>query len=176
MNRRAFTLMEIMIVLAIIGLVFAGAFVGLAQTSDEAYLKKPWDALRPMAKKAWMMSLRDQRSYQISFYHDRFIVEPRQAIQEEDRNLLAAADAQAGRSSGREEFVLEPGFTVEIRPWAQRGWVRLEKDKNYTWVFEHSGLVEPLSVRFSTEYGTVGGQFDPLTASVEKEFFDRETE
>ena len=70
----------------------------------------------------------------------------------------------------------EAGFKVEIRLWRQRDWVTLEKNMSVAWVFSESGLLEPISVRFSTAYGTIGGQFDPLTASVEKEIFDRETE
>ena len=178
MKRRAFTLMEMMIVLAIIGLVFAGSVVGMRGLSDEAILKKPWDRLRPMAKQAWKRALSEQRAWQIRFYPNKFVLEPRQAINEQDRKLLAAADAQQGRGSGVETVELDPaaGFVVEIRRWGQRDWVKLEKDMSVAWVFEQSGLLEPLSVRFSTETGTIGGQFDPLTASLEKEFYDRETE
>ncbi len=178
MKRRAFTLMEMMIVLAIIGLVFAGSVVGMRALSEEAVLKKPWDRLRPMAKQAWMRALSEQRAWQIRFYRDRFVLEPRQAINEDDKKLLAAADAKEGRGSGVETVALdaESGFLVEIRRWGQRDWVKLERDMSVAWVFEQSGLLEPLSVRFSTETGTIGGQFDPLTASLEKEFFDRESE
>ena len=178
MSRRAFTLMEMMIVLAVIGLVFAGSIVGLSGLSDEAILKKPWDKLRPMAKQAWMRALSEQRAYQIRFYANKFVLEPRQAINTDDRKMLAAADVQQGRGSGVETVDLDPEahFVVEIRRWGQREWVKLEKDMSVAWVFEQSGLLEPLSVRFSTETGTIGGQFDPLSASLEKEFFDRETE
>jgi prepilin-type N-terminal cleavage/methylation domain-containing protein len=175
MKRRAFTLMEILIALAIIALVFTAGFVGLSRTSDEAFLKKPWDELRPLAKIAWMKSLREQNPYQIRFFADRFVMEPRQAIQEEDRQLRASADSHAGRSSSHQEYKLEEGFLIEVRPWMSRDWVRLEKNANYTWIFEQSGLLEPLSVRFTTEYGTVGGRFDPLTASVVEEYWDQET-
>jgi prepilin-type N-terminal cleavage/methylation domain-containing protein len=174
MKRRAFTLMELMISLAIIGLVFAAGFAGLAHTSDEAYLKKPWDELRPLAKQAWMSSLKTQNPHQITFYADRFVLEPKRAAREEDRQLRAAADAHAGRDNSPVEYRLEPGFMVEILPWTKRDWVRLEKDASFTWIFEQSGILEPIGVRFTTEHGTIGGRFDPLTASVEEEFWDRE--
>ena len=52
--------------------------------------------------------------------------------------------------------------------------IRPAGDQTVSWVFEHSGLCEPISVRFSSDHGTVGAQFDPLTASVKEEIFDRD--
>ena len=41
MNRRAFTIMEIILVMAVIVMVFAGGYIGMASVNDERALKEP---------------------------------------------------------------------------------------------------------------------------------------
>ena len=168
MNRRGFTLMEMLIVLAIIGMVFVGSFMGMAALNDERALRAPLTELRSMAKKAWQRSMQEQRAWQIRFLPDRFILEPRQAVQQEDREMLLAADINARRGSGIETYVIDPEIQTEIRHWAERDWHKPLPD---LWIFEHSGLCEPISVRFLSSHGIVAVQFDPLTASVKEELF-----
>jgi hypothetical protein len=69
---------------------------------------------------------------------------------------------------------LPPDMIVEVRRWGQPQWVQLKNKMEAAWVFEQSGLCEPISVRFTNDRGTVGAQFDPLTASVKEEIADRD--
>lgn len=174
MHRRAFTLMEMLLVLAIISLVFAGSFVGMSSMNDERALQAPYHDLRAMAKTAWQRALTEQRAWQIGFYPDRFVLEPRQAVNEDDRTLFHNADVKLNRGSGVDTVVLPADMVMEVRRWGQPQWIRPQKDMVVPWVFEHSGLCEPISVRFTTDHGTIGAQFDPLTASVKDEIFDRD--
>lgn len=174
MSRRGFTLMEIMIVLAIIALVFTGSYRGISALNEQSVLEKPFQDLRSMAKTAWQRSMLEQNAWQIHFYANRFELEPKSAINEDDRKLFADADRQKGRGSGKSTVNLPDGVVMEIRRWGQPQWIPVQDKVEVAWVFEQSGLCEPLSVRFTSERGTVGGQFDPLTASVREEIFDRD--
>jgi len=175
MKRRAFTLMEMLIVLAIIGLVFAGTFAGLSSLNSQKVLTQPYEDIRSMAKTAWQRAMTEQRAWQIRFYPDRFVLEPRQAVNEDDRKLFQTADQSMQRGSGVETVTVPPEVVMEVRRWGQSQWFRPQASPPITWIFEHSGLCEPLSVRFtSEESGTLGAQFDPLTASVTEEIHDRD--
>lgn len=174
MMRRAFTLMEMLLVLAIISLVFAGGYAGISTLNDQQALQEPFENLRSMAKTAWQRSLTEQRAWQIRFYPDKYVLEPKQAAHEDDRRMFMEADKKAQRGSGVETVVVPPQIMMEIRKWGQPQWFRPQKDMEVTWIFEHSGLCEPISVRFTSDHGTVGAQFDPLTASIKEEIYDRD--
>ena len=175
MKRRAFTLMEMLIVLAIIGLVFAGTFTGLSSLNSQKVLTQPYDDIRSMAKTAWQRALAEQRPYQIRFYPDRFVLEPRQAANEDDYKLSQKTDKPVQQGSEVETVTIPPEVLMEVRRWGQSQWIRPQVSPPVAWIFEHSGLCEPMSVRFtSEESGTLGGRFDPLTASVIEEIHDRD--
>jgi hypothetical protein len=166
--------MEIVLVMAIISLVFAGTYVGMAAINDERALQKPYVDLRSMAKTAWQRAMHEQRAWQIRFYPDRFELQPKQAVNEDDSKMFHQSDAAKGRGSGVESVPVGEGITLEVRRWGAKHWVQPTDKESTAWVFEQSGLCEPISVRFTSEQGTVGAQFDPLTASVKEEIFDRE--
>ena len=171
---RAFTLMEMVLVMAIIGLVFAGTFVGMSALNDEGILQKPYVQLRGLAKTAWQTSLMDQTPMEIVFYPDRFLMRRRQAANEADDRFRADSDRAKGRTAATEEFRIPEGIMVEVRHWASDVWIRPTPKEPISWIFEESGLLEPLSVRFTGEQGTVGALFDPLTASVKEEIYSRD--
>jgi prepilin-type N-terminal cleavage/methylation domain-containing protein len=169
MSRRAFTLMEILVALAIVSLIVAAGFISMRSLNDEEQLRRPFGKLRELAKIAWQRSIQEQRAWQIRFMPDHFVLEPRQVAREEDRQLFQQADEALGRSSGVRVEQLPPGIGVEIRHWGDERWYRPRPD---VWVFEHSGICEPVAVRFVSEVGSLGAQFDPLTASVIEEYFE----
>ncbi len=166
--------MEMLIVLAIISLVFAGSYMGMAAVNDERALQKPYIDLRSMAKTAWQRAMHEQRAWQIRFYPDRFVLEPRLALNADDQKMFREADKAMGRGSGVDTVQVGEGIMLEVRHWGAKGWMQPKGDQVVAWVFEHSGLCEPISVRFTSEHGTAGAQFDPLTASVKEEIFDRD--
>lgn len=169
MKRRAFTLMEMLVALAIIGLLSAGSFIAASSLNDEKSLRTPLNELRIMAKKAWARSMEEQRAWQIRLVKDKFVLEPRQAIQEEDVKMFLKTDQEMGRSSGVDSYVLDPKISMEVRHWGEPNWHPPLPD---SWIFEHSGLCEPINIRFISDVARVTVSFDPLTASVVSEEFD----
>ncbi|MES2705395.1 MAG: prepilin-type N-terminal cleavage/methylation domain-containing protein [Verrucomicrobiota bacterium] len=169
MKRRAFTLMEMLVALAIIGLIVAGSFIAAGSLNNEKALRTPLNELRIMAKKAWARSMEEQRAWQIRLVKDRFVLEPRQAIQTEDQNYFKKTDEEMGRSTGVESYILEPQIRMEVRHWGEQQWHPPLPD---SWVFEHSGLCEPINIRFISDAGSVTVSFDPLTAAAVDENFE----
>ena len=167
--------MEMILVMAIIGLVFAGTYVGMTAINNERSLQKPYVDLRALAKTAWQRAMHEQRAWQIRFHQTSFTLEPRQAVNAEDAQVFHDSDKAKGRGSGVETVQVNEGIVMEVRHWGQKKWLRPEGEGT-TWVFEHSGLCEPISVRFTSEGGTIGAQFDPLTASVKEGIFEGDTQ
>ncbi|MDB6132444.1 MAG: Prepilin-type N-terminal cleavage/methylation protein [Verrucomicrobiales bacterium] len=169
MKRRAFTLMEMLVALAIIGLLLAGSFIAASTLNQERALRTPLNELRIMAKKAWARSMEEQRAWQIRLMQDRFVLEPRQAVNADDQRYFQTTDQQMGRSTGIQSYVLEPGIRMEVRHWGEAKWHPPMPD---SWVFEHSGLCEPINIRFISETASVTASFDPLTAAALDEMFE----
>lgn len=169
MKRRAFTLMEMLVALAIIGIIVAGGFVATRSLNEERTLRTPLNELRLMAKKAWQQSMQEQRAWQIVLRKDKIIVQPKQAVALEDQKLFNEADQQLNRGPGVITYNIDPEVRMEVKHWQEQSWHDPRPD---VWVFEHSGLCEPISVRFISDYAVVSVQFDPLTAAVANETFE----
>ncbi len=162
-TNRGFTLLEIIMVMAIIGLIFGATTVMMRGLDDERPLRKPFDDTRALAKKAWMRSMQEQNDWQIRLMPNKLVLEPRGAAQVEDQKILEATDKAMNRSSGIDTVQLEEGVSLELRHWGSTQWTQAKGD---LWVFSQSGLCEPISLRFVSSYGTLWGQYDPLTTTV----------
>lgn len=160
--------MEMLVALAIIGLIIAGSMIAVGALNDERNLRAPLNELRMMAKKAWARSMEEQRAWQIKLLPDRFVLEPKQPIHADDLKLFKDADTQLNRGSGVDSYVINPEIRMEVRHWGEAEWHAPRPDP---WVFEHSGLCEPINIRFISDFATVEVSFDPLTAAVANEEF-----
>ena len=168
MKNRAFTLMEILVALAIVGLIAAGSMIAVGSLNDERDLRAPLNELRIMAKKSWARSMEEQRAWQIKLLPDRFVLEPKQPIHADDLKLFKDVDEQMKRGSGIDSYVIDPSIKMEVRHFGETEWHVARPD---AWVFEHSGLCEPINIRFISAFATITVSFDPLTAAVASEEF-----
>jgi prepilin-type N-terminal cleavage/methylation domain-containing protein len=168
MNRRAFTLIELLVALAIIGIIVVSSMVAVGSLNDERRLREPLNELRMMAKRSWGRSMEEQRAWQIRLMPQEFILEPKQPINMDDLKLFTDADAKLNRGNGVTSYKIDPEIRMEVRHWGEPQWHSPGPD---AWVFEHSGLCEPINIRFISAFGTVQVSFDPLTADVVNEEF-----
>ncbi|MDB6068915.1 MAG: Prepilin-type N-terminal cleavage/methylation protein [Verrucomicrobiales bacterium] len=168
MKSKAFTLMEMLVALAIIGLIIGGSMIAVGSLNDEKQLRDPLNELRIMGKRAWARSMEEQRAWQIKLLPDRFVLEPKQPVNPDDLKLFKDADKQLNRGSGVDTVMIKPEIRMEVRHWGEAEWHAPRPD---TWVFEHSGLCEPINIRFISEFATIVVNFDPLTAAVASEEF-----
>ena len=168
MNRRAFTLMEMLVALAIVGIIISASMIGVGSLNDERTLRAPLNELRILGKRAWARSMEEQRAWQIKILPDRFVLEPKQPVHADDLKMFKEVDAQMGRGSGLDVYKIDPEVRIEVRHWGEAEWHTPRPD---AWVFEHSGLCEPINIRFISEFATIVVSFDPLTAAVASEEF-----
>jgi prepilin-type N-terminal cleavage/methylation domain-containing protein len=168
MKNRAFTLMEILVALAIVGLIAAGSMIAVGSLNDERDLRAPLNELRIMAKKSWARSMEEQRAWQIKLLPDRFVLEPKQPIHADDLKLFKEVDEQMKRGSGIDSYVIDPSVKMEVRHFGETEW---HVARPHASDFEHTGLCEPINIRFISAFATITVSFDPLTAAVASEEF-----
>jgi prepilin-type N-terminal cleavage/methylation domain-containing protein len=167
-RRRAagFTLIELMIALGIVMILLgAGAHMGTLWSADQA-LHKPMDKMKEFAKRAAHLAIAEQRDWEIVITEQSLELRPKQAATEEDQKFLNAADKKLERKSGNEVINFEPEVRVAIRRFGEDKWQNPRPDH---WVFQHSGICEPIYFRVERENRALEVTFDPLTAGAKDE-------
>lgn len=162
-TRRAFTLFELLIVLAIIAL-FTGVLVLRFEDGDtEESLNRAATDLKSAALKA------KKRAY--AFRRDQFIVFGRGGFVLTERppaefGALRFATEADGRPFYNETFRLPGGVELDLLPPGATRWTG---EPGYVWSFRSSGLNDPLRVRLSKGRSYARLDFNVLTALAEEE-------
>jgi prepilin-type N-terminal cleavage/methylation domain-containing protein len=152
-----FTLLEIVVSLAIVsilGTLFAVSFAG---DSTEERLREPANALKRLARTANRQAAAFRDDYRITFFEDGYFL-----------SRAALPDRRAAEESAIESYRLRPdaGVTLEIRRAGGARWIRPDGDE---WLFQPAGLSEPIAVRFSRASSFIELTFNPMTAAVDSE-------
>ncbi|MDG2125586.1 MAG: prepilin-type N-terminal cleavage/methylation domain-containing protein [Verrucomicrobiales bacterium] len=165
---RGFTLIEIIISIALIMLIMGMAVMSTGTLAEERRMREVTVELKDFAKKARAQALIEQRAFQIEFQPGFFRVQALQQVSEEQSAMqsLNLVEGDAMRAEELRRYNLPEDMTLEIRRWNRVEW---EPAVARAWVFEHSGICEPLSVRLNGPKGYIEMMFNPLTANVEDE-------
>lgn len=142
----AFTILEIVIVLAIVALLVATATPEIASMLLAEKLKSPARELEAMAITARCNALAEQRPYQIILTQSGFHLE---------------RDVGGKKPEKLAEFIMDSDVTFEMADWPDEKWRR---PKRHVWYFLSTGLCEPIRVifrkgdsYFSQKYSAVTG-------------------
>ncbi len=167
MHRRrqsGFTLIELMVSFAIIMVIIGVGAYGARAWSEEQKFNRPIDELKTMAKKAWHRAIAEHSNWEIVIRPRSLELRPKEGKTEEARDVRREADKQLGLTSGVEFFQLPEDMQVAVRHFGEDKWAVPRPD---FWVFQHSGLCEPMMFRFERGERWLEMRFDPLTASVQ---------
>lgn len=171
MRRGGFTLLEIVIVLALAAMILAGAVGAMIYSSDERALKSASSEIESLAKRARIISILHQTPYALEFREGVVYLLPfAQAGMEEkksSRSRVAELDPKAANTSENRQFTLDPDIELSILRWNSDKWLPAVKDARHIWRFDPDGLCEPISVRVSLGKSWIETPFHPLTASVQ---------
>jgi type II secretory pathway pseudopilin PulG len=166
-SRRGFTLVEIVITMSIVMLLLGVTVLGIRSVSGERRLREVTSELKQYARQARTQAMLEQRAFQILFTPTFFSAQALQLVEEgEEFEKLFIAEGEATRASELKRFTLPEGVQIEVKHWNEK---ELRPPKPDTWVFEHSGICEPFTVRVSSDDGFIEMVFHPLTAAVEDE-------
>ena len=168
-RRQGFSLLEIVMVLAIAAIVMGGAMGVMTYASDEHALRKASGEIELLAKRARTTAILQQTPYALEFREGVVRLLP-----------LAEAGAIERTTAGGHRIGGEPvitsgehrqyawggGMEVFVRRWNSNEWLDTGKNSIHIWRFDPSGLCEPISVRLVLGRSWMEDTYHPLTASI----------
>lgn len=166
---RGFTLIEIIMVLAIAGVVMGGAMMMVVSSSDERHLRKASGKIEHMAKQARTMSILHQTPYALEFSEKGVRLMPFAQTEMVGKKGSFARSREPQPDSP--EFAedrqtdLTHGMTLAIRHWNSSEWLPSSKNV-HCWRFDPDGICEPISIRLQIENSWAEDTYHPLTATI----------
>ncbi len=168
--RQGFTLIEIVMVLAIAAIIMGGAVGLMIYSSDERNLRNASGEIELLAKRARTIAILHQTPYALEFREGIVRLLPlAQAGQSEKKSpSTKRSDPQpvAEPTDENRQLALEDGMAVSIRHWNSEEWLGTVKNTTHVWRFDPDGLCEPISVRLTLNNSWSEDTYHPLTATI----------
>jgi prepilin-type N-terminal cleavage/methylation domain-containing protein len=166
---RGFTLIEIVMVLAIAAIIMGGAVGMMVFSSDEHALRNASGEIEVLAKRARTIAMLHQTPYALEFREG--VVRLLPLAQAGNIERRTAGGRRVGgepveQAGEHQQYVLEGGMKVLVRRWDSLEWLPAVKDSIHVWRFDPTGLCEPISVRLVLDKSWSEDTYHPLTASV----------
>ena len=165
--QRGFTLIEIVMVLAIAAIVVGGAVGLMIYSSDERNLRNTSGEIELMAKRARTIAILNQTPYALEFREGVVRLLPlAQAGLSEKKNRRNKPETDAGSVDETRQLNLENGMAILIRRWNSAEWLPTVKQAVHVWRFDPDGLCEPISVRLALDKSWAEDIYHPLTGTI----------
>lgn len=174
--RAGFTLIEVVMVLAIAGVVTGGAVALMVFSSDQRALRNASGEVELLAKRARTISILHQTPYAMEFHPGKVRLLPlAEAGVNETLTALGntvggqrveEAPAEGSRSPVREEYTLPDGMEMLLRRWNGGEFLPMKEKVVHIWRFDPDGLCEPVSIRYVLGESWAEDAYHPLTATI----------
>ncbi|MEY3895051.1 MAG: hypothetical protein RLZZ214_570 [Verrucomicrobiota bacterium] len=165
--RRGFTLIEIVMVLAISAIVMGGAIGLMIFSSDERVLRNASGEIELLAKRARTIAILNQTPYALEFREGVVRLLPlAQAGMDLKKSSKQREEPEASAVDESRQIDLEGGLEISIRRWNSEEWLTTHKKTVHVWRFDPDGLCEPISIRYSLGKSWAEDTFHPLTATI----------
>lgn len=171
-NKRpqGFTLIEIVMVLAIAAVVMGGAVGLMIYSSDERVLRDASGEVELLAKRARTTAILHQTPYALEFREHVVRMLPLAEAGKDERKTIRGREIGGeiieNESSEKREFQLDAGMNVSILRWNSNQWLPTRKNAVHVWRFDPDGLCEPIAVRFNLGESWAADTYHPLTATI----------
>jgi prepilin-type N-terminal cleavage/methylation domain-containing protein len=174
---QGFTLIEIVLVLALIALMVGGALGLMIASDDERVLRRSSVEIEALAKRARAVAALQQRPYALEFYEQTVtlmplaeaILEPRdrEKAMEHQEAMIAEGGAPAPAFNPvHASWTVEEDVRMFVRRWASDAWLPVDPKNRHVWRFEPEGFCEPVGVKFQMGRSWLEAEFHPLTAGI----------
>jgi prepilin-type N-terminal cleavage/methylation domain-containing protein len=158
-----FTIIEIVITLSIVALLIAMALGSTITLSHTRALEEPISKVQEYAKKARNMAILEQRPYMVEITPHSVAIFS--LVSASGNTVGGFGAAQAATPKGRVDFFdFDPEVVLTVRRWRANDFAPPGRQ---VWIFERSGLCEPLAVRADSANGFIEVSFNALDAHVE---------
>lgn len=175
---RGFTLIEIVMVLAIAGIIMAGAVGLMIYSSDERTLRNASGEIELLAKQARTVAILNQTPYALEFREGTVRLLPlAQAGMDEKKKKVSLSRSTAPAppvvgSNENRQLSLANGISLSIRRWNSDKWFNITKETVQVWRFDPDGLCEPVSIRLALAKNWAEDTYHPLTATISDSQFE----
>jgi len=169
-RRRGFSLLEIVMVLAIAAIVMGGAMGMMSYSSDEHALRKASGEIELLAKRARTTAMLQQTPYALEFRQGVVRLLPL-AEAGNDEKTTAGGHRIGGEPvtpTGGEhrQYTWGNGMELFVRRWNSTTWLPTGTNSIHLWRFDPTGLCEPIAVRLTLDKSWSEDTYHPLTASI----------
>lgn len=154
-SSRGFTLLEMGLVLFILLLIAGVAIPATSGLITEEQLRQHSNELLLYARTARRLAVSENRPYEIRFAEKSFSLEP--YLTGENRNPDVVSDHE-----------LTSGVSYAVQRWNEK---ELGKPEDQSWIFQPSGICEPIRVRFQNGRNWIEIAINPLTARAQEETY-----
>lgn len=168
-----FTLIEVVISFVLIVLIIGVGVLSLATESARKQITKPAGELKKYARRGLQMAINQRRAFAIQLTPDSFALREgsMDTVGEDgiDRFSSDSFDESIGDESPSGmlgAYQLDELMTLEVRRWGEKYFRKPEGD---AWVFEPSGICEPIGIKLIHEKGFIEMEFNPLTAKIQEQ-------
>lgn len=167
--RGGFTLLEIVVVIALIAIVLGSAVGAMYLNSEERILTDASGEVELLAKQARTTAIFKQTPYALEFREGVARVLPL-ALAGMDEKTTAGGRRIGGEKElppATAEYHWDPEIHLSVRRWNSTEWLSVGKKAIHVWRFDPEGISEPLSIRYNTEKSWLEDTFHPLTATIQ---------
>ena len=190
---RGFTLLEIIIVLSIAAVLIGLSVPFISGMLREDQMRRPVRELQDLAQLMRNRAMTEHLAYEINFTAEGFSGRQHKLYSE---SLGAGATPRPTPADGSEpdqsssdeppapteeteksevvaEFAFPAEMTCRLLFWGSRQWMEpAGEPATSQWVFQPSGLCNPLRVQFRKGESWIEAAFNPLTADIQEERFN----
>jgi prepilin-type N-terminal cleavage/methylation domain-containing protein len=164
-----FTLIELVMVLAIAAIVMGGAVGMMIYSSDERTLSHASGEIELLAKRARTTAILKQTPYALEFREGIVRLLPFANAGLDRRKISknrVEPDPEEITTDSSRQINLEGGLNVLVRRWNSDEWLTTLKNTVHVWRFDPDGLCEPISVRLTLNQSWAEDTYHPLTATI----------
>lgn len=172
-----FTLLEIVIVLAIAAVVMGGAVGFMIFSSDERALRNASGEIELLAKRARTTAILQQTPYALEFREGVVRMLPlAQAGQDEKRTAggkrIGGVIEEEPQNVENRSYQLDDSMQISVKRWDSNAWLPTLKNSIHIWRFDPDGLCEPISIRLALENSWAEDTYHPLTATIRESLLE----
>ena len=175
-RQRGFTLIEIMLTFCILILIIGIGALSLSSQSSKKKITEPALELTSLARQGMQMAITNRRPFVLAINENSVSLQNFSRKSNSFGSFSFNDDIDEG--SGKiQSFELPEGMGFMVRGWEDKyfripGEVRDDGEETYFWVFESSGICEPIGVKLISEVegyeGMITMDFNPLTAQTQE--------
>ena len=175
-RQRGFTLIEIMLTFCILILIIGIGALSLSSQSSKKKITEPALELTSLARQGMQMAITNRRPFVLAINENSVSLQNFSRKSNSFGSFSFNDDIDEG--SGKiQSYELPEGMRFMVRGWEDKyfripGEVRDDGEETYFWVFESSGICEPIGVKLISEVegyeGMITMDFNPLTAQTQE--------